>query len=190
MDPDSPGALGPVNAGPDEVACAVCAQPLILLSDVPEPDRPDLGGPGEPVAWLHTQEAPGGRSVFGPVDHPAVPVRREEVRAVLRCDLCLGPNPGWLVPTTAFVKNASGLAMPGGPPLSGAVQASAADMLACEPCARLVRKDRWDDLEHRVVLALAATHGLSPAEPLLIAEVRRLHAQIRAHRNGPVRRRG
>lgn len=144
------------------MACAVCAQVLFpLATATPNGD--------EVVAWLHRAELTG-----GPVDHIAVPVGVDEVHADVRCDFCSGPEPTWVLPVASFE--------------AGSEHTSHQDWAACDACARLLRKQQWDRLTKRVVLASAARHRISPSEPSLIESVETLFAQVRENQSGPIRR--
>lgn len=162
------------------MACAVCAEVLFPRTDH-----------GEVVSWLHRAEltdawgeahgidlatiaAAKERLGHRPVDHVAIPVRRDEVQAETKCDFCSQPNPTWVLPVASFSADA--------------VNASTQDWSACEVCARLLKKSRWEQLTNRAITAMSARHGLSPSEPRLVLGLKALHAQVREHQTGPVRR--
>lgn len=162
------------------MACAVCGEVLFPRTDH-----------GEVVSWLHRAELSDAwgeangidlavtatvkeRLGHGPVDHVAIPVRREEVRAETKCDFCSQPNPTWVLPVAEFAADA--------------VNASTQDWSACEVCARLLRKGRWEQLTKRAITAMSAKQGISPSEPRLVDGLKALHAQVREYQTGPVRR--
>lgn len=149
------------TAGDNDVACAVCAEPLSRVQDAG----------GQTVGWLHRGEAPGGKGI----DHVGVPVLRQQVSVEARCDFCSGPRPGWELPTEKFVSD-DGLG-------------TSANFSCCEVCAKLIRKERWDDLAKRAAASSAAQHGVSCA-PELVEHTRRFLAQVREHVTGPVQRAG
>lgn len=162
------------------MACAVCAEVLF----------PRAEG-GQVVSWLHRAELVDvwgevegtdlakvaqvkERLGHGPVDHVAIPVPREQVRAETRCDFCSQPSPGWVLPVEEFEASAN--------------HGSTKDWEACDVCARLIRKGRWEQLVKRAVLEMASRHGLSPAEPSLVDGMKALFSQVREYQTGPVRR--
>lgn len=111
-------------------------------------------------------------------DHVAVPVRAEEVQTQTRCDFCSGPNPRWVLPVDAFKFD------------EDREVDTSRDWLACEVCARLLKKDRWAQVTERGVRALAAKYGVNAGDPRLSADMEATHAKVREHQTGPVRRIG
>lgn len=151
---------------PEDAVCAVCARPLIRLG---RRDGADLG-------WIHVEEQPAAREAGRPQpDHMPVPVSREDVVAEERCDFCQGARPGFVLPVAPFRVDET--------------YNSRADWLCCGVCARLIRKDRWAQMLDRAATALAAPHGINPAEPRLREHLSRLHGLVREHQRGPVRAR-
>lgn len=161
--------LGAEPADTNDTACAVCAEVLSAVTS-------DEDGHEQVITWLHVAEFPGGKGV----DHPAVPVRRSEIVTHTRCDFCSTQRPAWILPVKPFRFDS---------PIPGnGTHVSGSDWLACDVCARLIKKDRWRDLTKRVILAFAAAHGLNANDPRLLGHMESLHTQIRLHRTGPVQR--
>lgn len=166
--PPDPFTTGPEGASRPsldaDMACAVCAQVLQIAAT----------RDGETVAWLHLGELPGALVEERP-DHVAVPVRRGEVRVDEICDFCSGPRPTWLLPVEEFEVSEH--------------SAATKDWMACDVCARLIRKSRWSDLTKRSVTAYSAKYSISPTEPELVNTLKAFHSQVREYQTGPIRRR-
>lgn len=170
-----------------EMVCAVCGEPLVAVSRI-ETD-PATGEQVE-VRWAHrsitvdasasdldadTLAGVKARLRIDPEDHPVVPVLRTETLAERLCDFCSGPAATWALPVDDFADSGR--------------HVSHSDWAACEVCARLIRKDRWEQVTRRAVLAAAQRHHVNANDPRLIASVEDLHAKVRAHVTGDVRRR-
>lgn len=162
-----------MSEGPNEAdskACAVCAEPLIPISDVSAAGE-------EIIAWTHVTEARLTSGEHVPehlrVDHIAVPVDRTEVQTRLRCDFCSFQKPSWVVPVEPFQGTPE--------------HRTTADWFACEVCTRLVRKRRWDALVDRVVVEICAKYQIALSHPgidLLRNQNRDLIEMVRAHQTG------
>lgn len=131
------------------MACAVCARPL-----------DDLTVPGEPVAYVHIQEAD--------LDHPAVPVPADQVRVRLRCDFCSGEPVVWQIIADDF---------PMPEPQSGGN--SVGDWAACAPCGKLIQSNRWIGLASRVHRSLPVSLRHRP-----VSDLEAVYERLRAHMRG------
>lgn len=154
------------------VACAVCAEVLHVITK---------GAHGEILGYEHAAEVRtrsadrAGVSVdWEPTDHMAVPVGVEEVRAVTKCDFCSALRPGWVLPTRRIVTGTGDAMTPG--------------WLACDPCARLLKKGRWSDLSERSLREIAARRDGGRISEERRASIVFLHGLVREHQTGPVRR--
>jgi hypothetical protein len=145
-----------VSFEPGDRVCAVCARVL---------DRVERAG--VTVGWRHTL-------IDTPADHPAVPVRPEQVHTASRCDFCSADAPSWAIPARPFVYE--------GAPDAG----SDGDWAGCDACAELIRRNRWTALRQRAVAAFAARTG-APADQLepLGRALGRLYRQLRRNMLGP-----
>ena len=160
----------------DSMACAVCAEPLIPIEDV------SADGEGrEVIAWTHVTEArlPGQDPAPDHLrpDHMAVPVPRSEVHTKLRCDFCSAQEPSWVVPVEPFQGTPE--------------HQTTADWYACEVCARLVRKKRWDALLDRIKVEITAKYRIPLSHPgikMLTDQHKALIGQMREYQTGPPRR--
>lgn len=162
------------------MACAVCGEPVF----------PGRSG-GEIVMWLHRAdlstvwsgnadltpeeiEAVRARLGIEGTDHVAVPVGIDEIRGAARCDFCSGPNPDWTLPVEKFEANAQ--------------QGSSGDWLACEVCARAIKKNQWDKVLRRAVDTAAVKHGAVAHAPEHVNALKATFAQVREYQTGPIRR--
>lgn len=110
-----------------------------------------------------------------PADHPAVPVLDTEVPARGLCDFCSADGTAWVLPVRDFAT------VPG-------VSASRGDWAACDACASLIRRGKWNELLDRAAHYFTLRHG--PMPPEMRSSLRRLYAAVRRNATGPLRRDG
>lgn len=140
--------------------------------------------------WLHPEDLD--------ADHVAVPVDRDQIRLMGRCDLC-GASPvvaqftsepitmyGIRGADTGATMVAS--AQMDAPPVGAeALGSYDADWGCCAVCARLVRKNRWEQLLDRCVNAIAAAQHEGTIPAGLRDTLAALHHRLRETITGPPR---
>lgn len=158
--------------------CAVCGRVLERVSDE------ERGG--ETVGWVHPYSIRAGL-IGEREDHVAVPVPYADLpHPDTRCDFCYEVGPQWVVPANDFVDvdMIQDLTLPNQPTV-----ASAGDWAACDACADLISKGRWEFVINRVKRGWRARHG-SPMVPLVEQHLRRQYKELRKQITGPPYRLG
>lgn len=147
--------------------CAVCGRVLDLYGDV----------------WSH-----GLSSLDEPDirDHPAIPVRDDEVPAGHirpRCDFCFADDPEFVLPVRTFSHGV----VPGAPEWGGAE--SIGDWAACGNCAEQIQRNDWKGLLRRAMTGFEARHETT-VEPQAMRAMRSMYRTLRKNVTGPLYRLG
>lgn len=106
-------------------------------------------------------------------DHRVVPVPlTENPDAIERCDFCHVDHPAWRVPVREFN------ALPG--------HMSTPDWLACDDCAEIINRGRWNELTRRATKAWEDRHG-GPIPPEMTTSLMALYRKVRKNQMGAPR---
>lgn len=95
---------------------------------------------------------------------------------VRRCDFCMEPGAGWVLPVEDFTLSTGRDDVPD--------HSSVGDWQCCSGWAALIRSDDWDGLARR---ALAAAHIGGHLEDPELEVFEAIHRAVRVHATGPVR---
>jgi hypothetical protein len=113
-------------------------------------------------------------TLVDPADHPAVPIPAPPGWDEGRCDFCSAEPPRFELPVRDF-------RLPQLDP-----HMSLGGWAACEPCARLIEANRWNELERRAVAAYERRNGI-PLPPDAQSALRGLYRRLRQHISGSLR---
>jgi hypothetical protein len=150
----------------DRRVCAVCGR--VLDEHVTLGDKGDKGS----VVWFHGIASLDEADVQ---DHPAIPVRVDEVPAGHirpRCDFCFADDPAFVLPVKSFIYLGVG---------------SKGNWAACGNCAQHITRNDWKGLLRRAVVGFKARHqeGLEPAA---VNSLRGMYRELRKNVTGSLYR--
>lgn len=136
--------------------CAVCGRVLSHVTD------------SQGVGWMHSPMDQLAE------DHPAVPVKQDEVPMIGRCDFCSADYPANLIPARSFVLPFQTQHMSNG------------DWSACLACTALIEANQWSRLVDR---ALATFRHVRPPEheEMVRHATAVMYRKLRANITGPPR---
>jgi hypothetical protein len=152
----------PVTTPPPAKVCAVCARVLSLLE-----------APDGTQSWVHGIQDD---------DHLPVPVDRDEVQTMYRCDFCNMDESTYRLPVRPFPLPfartiAEALDEAGAPG-----HMSGEDWAACDTCARYIELNQWGSVLRRATVQWEQTHG--KILPEVRTHLASLHRAVRKNITG------